>query len=1193
MTILAEAPASSTVKPQIDKASEVISEAMIDGNEAAARVAYALNEVIAIYPITPASNMGEWADDWAAQKRPNLWGTVPSVVEMESEAGAAGAVHGALQTGSLATTFTASQGLLLMIPNMYKIAGELTPAVFHVAARSLATHALSIFGDHSDVMAARGTGWAMLCSSSVQEAHDFALIAQAAALESRIPFLHFFDGFRTSHEIAKVTLLTDAQMRAMIDLELVFDHRSRALTPDHPVMRGTAQNPDVFFQSRERANPFYRDCAGIVIETMERFAKRAGRSYAPYEYRGAPDAERVIVAMGSACETIGETVEALNARGEKVGVINVRLFRPFDVERFANSLPPSVRAIAVLDRSKESGSAGEPLYLDVVTALREADRDVPIVTGGRFGLSSKEFTPAMAKGVFDDLKADKPRRHFTVGIHDDVTNLSIDFDPSFTVETDDVVRAMFYGLGSDGTVGANKNSCKIIGDTGRYAQGYFVYDSKKAGAVTVSHLRFGPAPIRAPYLIEHAQFVACHQMSLVQHNDVLKNLAQGGTFLLNAPIDSFDELPAHIRSGLAAKNAKLFVIDATRVARESGMGNRINTIMQVAFFACAKVLPFDEALDAICSAVRKTYARKGEAVVQRNLHAIDATLANLHEIAVTNEPVIAEEHKTSNAPKFVRDVLFEIIGGRGDALPVSAMPCDGTFPTATAQYEKRNLAQEIPAWETAACIQCGKCAMVCPHAAIRIKAYDPALLADAPPTFKSLKPMHKDWAGLVYTIQVAPEDCTGCKICVDVCPARSKVNPELQALDMQPQQPLLDAERANWDFFLKLPQRDRREINAGLIRQQQLQEPLFEFSGACLGCGETPYLKLMTQLFGDRAVVANATGCSSIFGGNLPTTPWSKNADGRGPAWANSLFEDNAEFGLGFRLSLDKQRQFAVELLERLSTAIGENLCRAIIDCPQVTEAEIFEQRQRVEMLKVRLRRVELSTRMHKLDPTDEQQLLAIADSLVKKSVWIVGGDGWAYDIGFGGLDHVLASGRNVNILVLDTEVYSNTGGQMSKATPRNATARFAAAGKPSAKKDLGLMAMTYGNAYVASVAMGARDEHTLRTFIEAEAYDGPSLIIAYSHCIAHGIDMGTALQHQKAIVEAGQWLLYRFNPDRAKNGENALQLDSRTLKRPVGEFLKSENRFHDLSAEDIAAAQHDVDARWKMYSYLSSMTNA
>jgi len=1194
MTIVAEVPSSSTVKPQTSEASVV---AMIDGNEAAARVAYALNEVIAIYPITPASNMGEWADDWAAQKRPNLWCTVPTVVEMESEAGAAGAVHGALQTGSLATTFTASQGLLLMIPNMYKIAGELTPAVFHVAARSLATHALSIFGDHSDVMAARGTGWAMLCSASVQEAHDFALIAEAATLESRIPFLHFFDGFRTSHEMAKVTLLSDEQLRSMIDLELIFDHRQRALTPDHPVMRGTAQNPDVFFQSRERANPFYRDCPAIVQETMERFAKRTGRSYAPYEYRGAPDAERVIVAMGSACETIGETVDALRARGEKVGVLNVRLFRPFDVERFARALPASVTSIAVLDRTKEPGSAGEPLYLDVITALRETDRDVPIVTGGRFGLSSKEFTPAMAKGVFDDLSADKPRRHFTVGIQDDVTNLSIDFDPSFTVERDDVVRAMFYGLGSDGTVGANKNSCKIIGDTGRYAQGYFVYDSKKAGAVTVSHLRFGPQPIRAPYLIEHAQFVACHQSSLMQHNDVLKNLADGGTFLLNANIDSFDQLPAHIRTGLAARKAKLFVIDASRVARESGMGNRINTIMQVAFFACAKVMPFDEALDAICSAVRKTYAKKGEAVVQKNLRAIDATLANLREIEVTpplavisggsfDRPSAAQDDR----PAFVRDVLFEIIAGRGDALPVSAMPCDGTFPTATAQYEKRNLAQEIPAWETAACIQCGKCAMVCPHAAIRIKAYDPKLLADAPPTFKSLTPMHKDWVGLAYTIQVAPEDCTGCKICVDVCPARSKVNPENQALLMMPQQPLLESERANWDFFLNLPQRDRREINPGLIRHQQLQEPLFEFSGACAGCGETPYLKLMTQLFGDRAVVANATGCSSIFGGNLPTTPWSKNAAGRGPAWANSLFEDNAEFGLGFRLSLDKQREYALEILERLAPAIGENLSRPIIECAQTTEAQIFEQRERVELLKVRLRRLELSLRMHKLDATDEQQLLAIADSLVKKSVWIVGGDGWAYDIGFGGLDHVLASGRNVNILVLDTEVYSNTGGQMSKATPRNATARFAAAGKGSAKKDLGLMAMTYGNAYVASVAIGARDEHTLRTFIEAEAYDGPSLIIAYSHCIAHGIDMGTALQHQKSIVEAGQWLLYRFNPDRVARGENPLQLDSRTLKRPVEEFLKTENRFHNLSPDAIAAAQHDVEARWRMYSYLSSM---
>ena len=1188
MTLLAESPTSSPATSKPEALQTLV--AMIDGNEAAARVAYALNEVIAIYPITPASNMGEWADDWAAQKRPNLWGTIPSVIEMESEAGAAGAVHGALQTGSLATTFTASQGLLLMIPNMYKIAGELTPAVFHVAARSLATHALSIFGDHSDVMAARGTGWAMLCSSSVQEAHDFALIAQAATLECRIPFLHFFDGFRTSHEIAKVTLLSDAQMRSMIDLELVFDHRSRALTPDRPVIRGTAQNPDVFFQSRERANPFYRDCPSVVIETMERFAKRTGRRYAPYEYRGSPDAERVIVAMGSACETIGETVDALNARGENVGVVNVRLFRPFDVMRFAHSLPSSVRAIAVLDRTKEPGSAGEPLYLDVIAALHEAGRHIPVVTGGRFGLSSKEFTPAMAKGVFDELLTEHPRQHFTVGIRDDITHLSVDFDPSFTVERDEVMRAMFYGLGSDGTVGANKNSCKIIGDYGRYAQGYFVYDSKKAGAVTVSHLRFGPAPIHAPYLVESAQLVACHQWSLMQHNDVLKHLAPGGTFLMNAPIRSFDELPSHIRTELAAKGARLFVIDATRVAAQSGMGNRINTIMQVAFFACSNVMPFDEALDAICAAVRKTYARKGEAVVAKNLSAIDATLANLHEIAVSTAPVTADTREPVKAPAFVRDVLFEIIGGRGDDLPVSAMPCDGTFPTATAQYEKRNLALEIPAWETAPCIQCGKCAMVCPHAAIRIKVYDPALLADAPPTFKSLTPMHKDWSGLVYTIQVAPEDCTGCRICVDVCPARSKTNPENKSLAMVPQPPLLDAERTNWDYFLSLPQRDRRSINAGLIRHQQLQEPLFEFSGACAGCGETPYLKLMTQLFGDRAVIANATGCSSIFGGNLPTTPWSKNADGRGPAWANSLFEDNAEFGLGFRLSIDKQREFANEILERLAPVIGENLCRAIIDCRQIDEAEIYEQRQRVELLKVHLRRMELSLRMHKLDATDVQQLLAIADALVKKSVWIVGGDGWAYDIGFGGLDHVLASGRNVNILVLDTEVYSNTGGQMSKATPRGATARFAAAGKPSAKKDLGLMAMTYGSAYVASVAMGARDEHTLKTFIEAEAYDGPSLIIAYSPCISHGIDLTTALQHQKSIVEAGQWLLYRYNPDRTKHGENPLQLDSRAIKHPVQDFMKTENRFHDLTPADIAAAQHDIDARWRMYSYLSSM---
>jgi pyruvate-ferredoxin/flavodoxin oxidoreductase len=1148
---------------------------MLDGNEAVARVAYALNEVIAIYPITPASSMGEWADEWAAQKRLNLWGTVPSVIEMQSEAGAAGAVHGALQTGSLATTFTASQGLLLMLPNMYKIAGELTPAVFHIAARTIATHALSIFGDHSDVMSARSTGWAMLCSASVQEAHDFALIAQAATLESRIPFLHFFDGFRTSHEIAKIDVLTDEQLKKMIDLELVLAHRSRALTPDRPVMRGTAQNPDVFFQARERANPFYTDCVKVVTETMERFGSMTGRNYAPFEYHGAPDAERVIVLMGSGCEAVHETVDAL---GGDIGVLKVRLYRPFDVEAFSRALPPSVKKLIVLDRTKEPGAAGEPLYLDVVAAAHETGRSFKII-GGRYGLSSKEFTPAMVKAVFD---TDKP--HFTVGIQDDVTKLSVDYDPAFSVEPSDVYRAVFYGLGSDGTVGANKNTCKIIGDTGAFMQGYFVYDSKKAGAVTVSHLRFGPRPIRSTYLIQSANFVACHQRSLFDRFDVVKELAPGGTFLFNGDASL---LPAKVRAQLVAKNARVYAIDATRVAREAGMGNRINTIMQVCFFALAGVMPVDEAIDAIRKSIRKTYAKKGEKVVELNLKAVDAALANLHEIVGEQPPATVDAvllHRSGLR------TLDEIIAGRGDDLPVSAMPCDGTFPTATAQFEKRNLAQEIPVWDPEACIQCGKCSMVCPHATIRIKAYDEDLTGNAPATFKSLKPIHKDWAGLAYTIQVAPEDCTGCGICVDVCPAKSKTVPDRKSLYMQPQPPLREEEVANWDYFLTLPELDRSKLNPGLIRHQQLQQPLFEFSGACAGCGETPYLKMMTQLFGDRVLVANATGCSSIYGGNLPTTPWTKNAEGRGPAWANSLFEDNAEFGLGYRLSIDKQRDFATELLKKCATEVGENLASEIIACEQKDEAQIFEQRNRVEMLKARLRRAELKTRMHHADPTDEQQLLALADFLVKKSVWIVGGDGWAYDIGFGGLDHVLASGKNVNILVLDTEVYSNTGGQMSKATPRAAIAKFAAGGKPAGKKDLGLIAMSYGSVYVASVAMGARDEHTLKAFIEAEAYPGVSLIIAYSHCISHGIDMGTALQHQKALVDTGQWLLYRYHPDRVAKGEPGLQLDSRGIKSSVDKFLAMENRFRGASVEQIAAAQHDVEQRWKMYSYLAAL---
>ncbi len=1159
---------------------------MLDGNEAVARVAYALNEVIAIYPITPSSNMGEWADQWAAEKRPNLWGTIPSVIEMQSEGGAAGAVHGALQTGSLATTFTASQGLLLMIPNMFKIAGELTPAVFHIAARTIATHALSIFGDHSDVMSARSTGWAMLCSASVQEAQDFALIAQAASLESRIPFLHFFDGFRTSHEIAKVTLLSEDEMRRMIDLELVFDHRARALSPDHPVIRGTAQNPDVFFQARERSNPFYAVTADIVVETMQRFARVTGRKYQPFEYHGAPDAERVIVLMGSGCEAAHETVDALP--GEKIGVLKVRLYRPFDGKRFVAALPPTVKQIAVLDRTKEPGAGGEPLYLDVVNALYEHSTVRPRVIGGRYGLSSKELTPAMVKGVFE---SDGSSRHFTIGIEDDVTHLSIPYDKSFSTEPDDVVRAMFYGLGSDGTVGANKNSCKIIGERGHVAQGYFVYDSKKAGAVTVSHLRFGERPIRSTYLITSANFIACHQPQFLERFDMVKDLAEGGTFLVNAP--SSVEFPPQFLAQLAAKNARLFVIDATKVAREAGLGNRINTIMQVCFFATANVMPIEEALEEIRTTIKKTYAKKGEKVVTANLRAVDAALDNLKPVVLSAESCVLRDqedaaHRTQDAGLLVN----EIIANRGDVLPVSALPCDGTFITGTTKFEKRNLAVEIPVWDTSGCIQCGKCAMVCPHAAIRIKAYDEAKLAGAPETFKSLKPIHKDWAGLAYTIQVAPEDCTGCAICVDVCPAKSKTDSTRKTLYMQPQAPLRENESRNWDFFLDLPELDRARLQPGIIRSIQVAQPLFEFSGACAGCGETPYLKLMTQLFGDRVVVANATGCSSIYGGNLPTTPWTTNADGRGPAWANSLFEDNAEFGLGFRLSIDKQREYAIELLKRMASEVGETFVDDIVKCAQKDEAEIAEQRARVELLKTKLRRAELKTRMHKLDPTDEQQLLAIADVLVKKSVWIVGGDGWAYDIGFGGLDHVLASGRNVNVLVLDTEVYSNTGGQMSKATPRAATAKFAAGGKAAAKKDLGLIAMTYGNIYVASVAMGARDEHTLKAFIEAEAYEGPSLIIAYSHCIAHGIDMATAMQHQKSLVDSGQWLLYRYHPERADRGENPLQLDSRGLRAPVDDFLKSETRFAAAPAALLEAARADVRARWGMYSYLAERKN-
>ncbi len=1164
----------------------------IDANEAVGDVAYRINEVISIYPITPASPMGEWSDAWMAMDKPNIWNTVPDVVEMQSEAGAAGAVHGALQTGSLTTTFTASQGLLLMIPNLFKIAGELTPTVIHVAARTVATHALSIFGDHSDVMAARTTGFGMLASSSVQEAHDFTLISHAASLESSIPFIHFFDGFRTSHEIQKIERLDDDVLHAMITDDLVRRHRHRALSPDRPVIRGTAQNPDVFFQARETVNPYYDACADKTEAAMDRFAELTGRRYHPFDYHGAPDADRVIVLMGSGADATHETVDYMNGHGEKVGVIKVRLYRPFDVKRFIDSIPPSVKSIAVLDRTKEPGSAGEPLYVDCVTALHETGKQLRTV-GGRYGLSSKEFTPAMVKGIFDNLALESPKNHFTVGIHDDVTHTSIDYDPSFSTEPDTVIRALFYGLGSDGTVGANKNTIKIIGgETENNAQGYFVYDSKKAGAVTVSHLRFGPDPIRSSYLVNRASFVACHQQVFLETYDMLANLDDGGTFLLNTSWSAeevWNHLPGRVQRALIEKKAKFYIIDGYKVAHESGMGRRINTVMQVCFFAISGVLPRDEAIEKIKGAIQKTYGAKGDEIVKMNFRAVDNTLAHLHEVEIP-----AEATGNGNllgvlpdsAPEFVKNVTAPIIAGKGDDLPVSAMPCDGTFPSGTTKWEKRNIALEIPVWDPEVCIQCAKCAIVCPHGVIRIKSCDPSFLEGAPATFKSIDIKDKGFAGQKYLLQVAPEDCTGCGVCVDICPAKNKKETRLKAINMAPQPPIREAEKENWEFFLTLPEVDRLALKSNTIRQQQMQQPLFEFSGACAGCGETPYLKLMSQLFGDRALIANATGCSSIYGGNLPTTPWTVNHEGRGPAWSNSLFEDNAEFGLGFRLSVDKQTEMARELVAEMAVRIGENLAKEILEAEQKDEADIHEQRQRVAALKEKLKEI---------DSPDAARLLDLADMLCRKSVWIVGGDGWAYDIGFGGLDHVLASGRNVNILVLDTEVYSNTGGQTSKSTPLAAVAKFSAGGKRTAKKDLGAIAMTYGNVYVASVAMGARDEHTLKAFIEAERYDGPSIIIAYSQCIAHGIDMARGMQNQKAAVQSGQWLLYRYNPERAAAGENPLQLDSRAPKLPLSEYLRMENRFKMLQKSRPADAerlwkeiQAGVNERWKKYEYLS-----
>jgi pyruvate-ferredoxin/flavodoxin oxidoreductase len=1176
----------------------------IDGNEAAAYVAYRLNEAMAIYPITPSSPIAEWCDQWASEGKRNLWGTVPAIVEMQSEGGAVGAVHGMLQTGSISTTFTASQGLLLMIPNMFKIAGELLPTVFHVTARTVATHALSIFGDHSDVMACRSTGWGMLAAASVQETMDFALISQAASLRSRLPFVHFFDGFRTSHEVSKIELLDETVLRALIDDRLIAEHRARAMTPDNPVLRGTAQNPDVFFQGREAANNFYSACPEAVQKVMDEFAAQTGRNYNLFDYVGAPDAERVVVLMGSGCEAAHEAIDALIDRGEKVGVLKVRLYRPFDGRRFVATLPASVKKIAVLDRTKEPGATGEPLYQDVVTALMEETaagrshlKSVPQVLTGRYGLSSKEFTPAMVKAVLDNLSAAAPKNHFTVGINDDVSHTSLDFDANFSTEPDNVVRALFYGLGADGTVGANKNSIKIIGEeTNNYAQGYFVYDSKKSGSMTVSHLRFGPQPIRSTYLVTRANFIACHQPAFLDRYDMLRSLVPGGTFLLNTPRSReqiWASLPTPVQQALLAKQAKFYVIDATSVARASGMGGRINTIMQVCFFALSGVLPKAEAIDAIKKSIKKTYGKKGEEVVQMNLKAVDNTLEHLHEVPVASHklngagPLLPAV--TPNAPEFVRNVLGKIAGGDGDDLPVSAFPNDGSFPTATAQFEKRNLALEIPVWDEKTCIQCLKCVAICPHATIRAKVYDAADLAGAPAAFKSCDSRVPEFKGKKFTLQVAAEDCTGCTLCVEVCPAKNKTEAKLKAINMRPQAPLRDAEKENWDFFLKLPEFDRRKLKAGTLRQQQLQQPLFEFSGACAGCGETPYIKLLTQLFGDRAVIANATGCSSIYGGNLPTTPYAKNGCGRGPTWCNSLFEDNAEFGLGFRVSIDKQQEFAAELVKKLAPQLGDEFVTQILLADQADEAGIFEQRERIAALKQKLQKIE----------SPEARLLQpLANQLVKKSVWILGGDGWAYDIGYGGLDHVLASGRNVNVLVMDTEVYSNTGGQMSKSTPRGAIAKFAAGGKPAGKKDLGLIAMSYGNIYVASVAMGAKDEHTLKAFIEAESYHGPSLIIAYSHCIAHGIalDQGVGARQQKLAVESGQWLLYRYDPRRAERGENPLQMDSGAAKSRVQDFMLTENRFKMLTKskpEDakkfFAQAQTDAERRWKFYQFMAA----
>ena len=1180
---------------------------IIDGNEAAAYIAYLTNEVIAIYPITPASPMGEWADEWASRGIKNLWGTVPDVVEMQSEGGAAGAIHGALQAGSLATSFTASQGLLLMIPNMYKIAGELSSTVLHVSARSLAVQALSIFGDHGDVMACRATGYAMLCAANVQEVADFALIAQAATLEGRIPFLHVFDGFRTSHEIDKIELPDLPAIRGMIDEERVTAHRQRAMSPDHPIIRGTSQNPDVYFQGREAVNPYYQALSEIVERCMERFAALTGRQYRLFEYLGSERPERLIILMGSGIGAAQETVEHLAAQGEAVGLLKLRLFRPFAAARLLAAIPSSVRRIAVLDRCKEPGSDGEPIYKDVVTAYAEAFtrgaiEQMPRIVGGRYGLSSKEFNPGMVQGIFNELNEDAPQHPFTIGILDDVTHTSLAWDPEFRpVATEGVTACVFYGLGADGTVSANKNSIKIIGEqTAHYTQGYFQYDSKKSGAVTISHLRFGPRPIHSTYLIGHneASFVACHQAIFLERYDMLEHAARGATFLLNSPLPPdqiWDSLPRPMQQQLIDKGLEFYVIDAYRIAEETGMGRRINTIMQTCFFAITRILDKDRAIELIKQAVEETYGRKGKRLLERNYAAIDAALAGLHRVKVPKQVSSDRELRPpvpASAPAFVREVTARIIARQGDSVRVSQMPADGTWPLGTAAYEKRNIALQWPKLEIDLCTHCGKCPLVCPHAAIRSKVFRQADLAGAPEAFVSAEVKGGGFEkGLRITYQVAPDDCTGCGLCVEICPIRDKQNPQRKALNLTGDPAYHDRQRASWAFFLKLPEFDRTRLRETTLKGAMIMQPLFEFSGACEGCGETPYIKLATQLFGDRMLIANATGCSSIFGGNLPTTPYTTNPEGRGPAWNNSLFEDNAEFGMGMRVALDKQTVHARELLEALRDMLDDDLVDELLHADQHSEAGIFEQRKRVEALQQRLPTI---------DRLDARSLAGIADTLVRKSVWLVGGDGWAYDIGYGGLDHVLASGRNVNILLLDTEVYSNTGGQTSKATPLGAVAKFSAGGKPTPKKDLALMAMAYGNVYVAQVAFGAKDVQTLKAFLEAESYDGPSLLICYSPCIAHGVDLSNNLRQQDLAVASGHWPLFRYDPRNLAKGENPLHLDSKEPSIPYRDFINTETRFsvlqrtHPEAAERfLRQAQQQVNSRFFLYEQLAHLAVA